>query len=117
MNCSVTFYPSYCILQDLHTRKTITNGKLCGGLYYWKQRTITSMASPILSETHSSSSIQQLKRWHQRLGHSTFGVMEKMLPNLVKRCNWADFVCDIYEYAKHKRASYPVIIIKAINYL
>ena len=32
--CSVTFYPYWCILQDLVSRKTIGLGKECNGLYY-----------------------------------------------------------------------------------
>ena len=34
LNCSITFYPHWCILQDLATRKMIGLGKQRGGLYY-----------------------------------------------------------------------------------
>ncbi|KAL0309232.1 UNVERIFIED_CONTAM: hypothetical protein Sradi_5865500 [Sesamum radiatum] len=33
-NCSVTFYPSYCVIQDLQTRRTIGSGHERGGLYF-----------------------------------------------------------------------------------
>ncbi|KAK4406517.1 Retrovirus-related Pol polyprotein from transposon RE1 [Sesamum angolense] len=33
-NCSVTFFPSYCVFQDLQTRRTIGGGHERGGLYF-----------------------------------------------------------------------------------
>ncbi|CAL8991196.1 unnamed protein product [Prunus brigantina] len=42
LNCSVTFFPSWCILQDLTTKTTIGLGKQRDGLYYfwshWRQQ-------------------------------------------------------------------------------
>lgn len=33
-NCTVTFYPSYCIFQDLQTKRMIGGGHERDGLYY-----------------------------------------------------------------------------------
>jgi len=34
LSCSVTFYPSYCVFQDLQTKKMIGGGHERDGLYY-----------------------------------------------------------------------------------
>ena len=34
LNCSLTFYPDFCVLQDLETKKMIGLGKLANGHYY-----------------------------------------------------------------------------------
>jgi len=33
-NCSVTFFPSYCVSQNLTTEKRIGSGREIGGMYY-----------------------------------------------------------------------------------
>ncbi|GKV53382.1 hypothetical protein SLEP1_g59913 [Rubroshorea leprosula] len=33
MNCSVTFFPTHCVFQDLETRRMIGSGREDGGLY------------------------------------------------------------------------------------
>ena len=34
LDCVATFYPDYCVVQDLTTRKTIGSGRQSNGLYY-----------------------------------------------------------------------------------
>ena len=50
LNCSVTFFPYWCILQDLATRRTIGLGKQCDGLYYLvalaTEKSLTNRSSP-----------------------------------------------------------------------
>ncbi|KAL6312208.1 hypothetical protein AAG906_025550 [Vitis piasezkii] len=53
LNCSVTFFPYWCILQDLATRRTIGLGKQRGGLYY-----LVALATEKSLTNHSSSTNQ-----------------------------------------------------------
>ena len=50
LNCSVTFFPYWCILQDLTTKMKIGLGKQRGGLYY-----LTALASTTSRPTIKSS--------------------------------------------------------------
>ncbi|KAH0680291.1 hypothetical protein KY284_021376 [Solanum tuberosum] len=43
LQCCMTFYPDYCLLQDLHTGKVKGIGRLEGGLYYGITRNKTIM--------------------------------------------------------------------------
>jgi hypothetical protein len=63
LNCSVSFYPSLCIFQDLKTRRMIGMGHEVGGLYYLD---LAPSVPPraLQSSTSSSSAFQ----WHCRLG-------------------------------------------------
>ncbi|KAM7503905.1 hypothetical protein LguiB_002809 [Lonicera macranthoides] len=42
LNCSITFYPHTCVLQDLETRRMIGSGEKRGGLYYLKTLAMNS---------------------------------------------------------------------------
>ncbi|KAL0370960.1 UNVERIFIED_CONTAM: Retrovirus-related Pol polyprotein from transposon RE2 [Sesamum angustifolium] len=63
-NCSVTFYPSYCVIQDLQTRRTIGTGHERGGLYFLD-------TTPPVDARALSASVSPLQ-WHSRLGHPSF---------------------------------------------
>ncbi|RVW95625.1 Retrovirus-related Pol polyprotein from transposon TNT 1-94 [Vitis vinifera] len=73
LNCSVTFFPYWCILQDLATRRTIGLGKQRDGLYY-----LVALATEKSLTNHSSSTnqpacnlaISSTDLWHSRLSHS-----------------------------------------------
>ncbi|KAK4386010.1 Retrovirus-related Pol polyprotein from transposon RE2 [Sesamum angolense] len=60
-NCSVTFYPSYCVIQDLQTRRTIGTGHERGGLYFL-DTTPLSMLAPSLPRFPLFSGILVLDR-------------------------------------------------------
>lgn len=53
LSCSVTFFPYWCILQDLATRGTIGLGKQRNGLYY-----LVALATKKSLTNHSSSTNQ-----------------------------------------------------------
>lgn len=63
LNCSVTFYPTHCVFQDLLTRKTIGGGHESDGLDYFDphlRKAAASCASP---------NKESIFRWHCHLGH------------------------------------------------
>ncbi|KAK4385641.1 Retrovirus-related Pol polyprotein from transposon RE2 [Sesamum angolense] len=58
-NCSVTFYPSYCVIQDQQTRRTIGSGHERGGLYFLD-------TTPPVDARALFASVSPLQ-WHSRL--------------------------------------------------
>ncbi|KAK4381158.1 hypothetical protein Sango_2994800 [Sesamum angolense] len=60
-NCSVTFYPSYCVIQDLQTRRTIGSDHERGGLYFLD-------TTPTVDARALSASVSSLQ-WYSRLGY------------------------------------------------
>ncbi|KAL0326609.1 UNVERIFIED_CONTAM: Retrovirus-related Pol polyprotein from transposon RE2 [Sesamum angustifolium] len=93
-NCSVTFYPSYCVIQDLQTRRTIGTGHERGGLYFLDP-------TPPVDARALSASVSPLQ-WHSRLGHPSLPTLQKLLP-----IDSARLECESCELGKHHRASFP----------
>lgn len=56
----------------------------------------------------SSSNKDAIWLHHFRLGHPSFAVLQIMFPSLFKGLNIRTFHCDICEYAKHTRVSFPI---------
>ncbi|KAL0405896.1 UNVERIFIED_CONTAM: Retrovirus-related Pol polyprotein from transposon RE2 [Sesamum latifolium] len=71
-NCSVTFFPSYCVFQDLQTRRTIGGGHEHGGLYFLDKSTPADARALF-------ASVSPLQ-WHCRLGHPSLPSLNKILP-------------------------------------
>ena len=61
LNCSVTFYPSYCVFQDLSSKKMIGGGREQNGLYYLQPL-------PPQNDFVALSKVSP-HQWHCRLGH------------------------------------------------
>ncbi|KAL0285626.1 UNVERIFIED_CONTAM: Retrovirus-related Pol polyprotein from transposon RE2 [Sesamum calycinum] len=93
-NCSVTFFPSYCVFQDLQARRTIGGGHERGGLYFLN-------TSPPIEARALSASVSPLQ-WHCRLGHPSLPTLQKVLPIKSSR-----LACESCELGKNHRASFP----------
>ncbi|XP_073302959.1 uncharacterized protein [Primulina huaijiensis] len=94
LNCSVTFYPDFCVLQDSTTKKMIGLGRQSSGLYYLIQN-----RSPHLSNTvHCVTDL-----WHRRLGHPSatpLQLLSQTIPEISFDCN---NICDVCHLAKQSR--------------
>jgi len=109
LNCHVTFYPSYCDFQDQDSGRRIGRAKEKDGLYYLEISTTPSMIKTNLSSSFLSSSNKDVIWLHHfRLGHPSFAVLKIMFPSLFKGLDIETFHCDICEYAKHTRVSFPI---------
>ena len=73
LNCSVTFFPDYCLFQDLITRKMIGSGRHENGLC------ILDQADKL---AHSSIQFPSTKEdiwlWHHRLGYPSFLLLKHL---------------------------------------
>ena len=54
------------------------------------------------------SNEEQIWFRHRRLGHPSFNVLKIVFPSLFKNVSIESLHCDICEFAKHKRSSYPI---------
>jgi len=74
LNCSITFFPYWCILQDLATRRMIGLGKQHDGLYYLsalaKKTPVNTYSSPT-KQPSCNLTISSTDLWHHRLGHAS----------------------------------------------
>jgi hypothetical protein len=91
LNCSISFYPSLCIFQDLKTQRMIGMGHEVGGLYYLD---LTPTSSRALQSSTSTSALQ----WHCRLGRPFLPTLKYQVPNLRHE---SSVPCEAFQLNKH----------------
>ena len=123
LSCSVTFFPYWCILQDLMTRKMIGLGKQRDGLYYLVataankslQATTKSPQCIPSATAHTIRPLSSTTSWHRRLGHlssSRLGFMAKTLLNFPLTSN---HICHVCALAKQTRLPFSISSISSIK--
>lgn len=87
----------------------IGSGKAHGGLYLLESGRFLSTEPETgqALQTDNTHASEQLLQWHRQLGHPSFGLMQKLFPSLFRQRNNHNFACDVCEFAKHRRVSYP----------
>lgn len=83
LNCSVTFFPSFCLFQDLVMKKIIGRGHEEGRLYRLDMDLSTvppmqQLKSATLVSVRGNRS--HLLQWHHRLGHPSLFTLKKLFP-------------------------------------
>ena len=68
LNCCVLMYPTFCLFQDILTKKIIDRGTKRGGLYYMDNCNLGAANSM----KSSNNKEHQIWMWHRRLGHPSF---------------------------------------------
>lgn len=106
LNCSVTFFPSHCVFQDLRTGRLIGSGRETGGLYQLQSKTVAALQSSI-AEDVISRQIKEIQLWHFRLGHLSFPAMKYLFPLLFQQVDIQSIKCQICHLAKHCRTQFP----------
>ena len=99
VRCRANFFATYCLFQDLLTGTTIGSARELDGLYYLDGGSISKSCNKV-----SLLQNENLKLWHNRLGHPNFNYMSRMFPSLCS--NASEFHCDSCEKAKHHRTSF-----------
>jgi len=107
-NCVVTFTDKMCIMQDRTSRTLIGAGEWKDELY-WYRGVRKAQACHVKMEN-------QLKLWHQRLGHASFKIVE-MLPDISGKCTRDELnkVCEIFEKSKQTRDKFFLSDHQALN--
>lgn len=99
IKCKVVFDSSSCLFQDQILGRTIGHAKEHSGLYYYLQSTNKSCQTVSLT---TPTRHQQIMIIHKSLGHPAFRIYVVYFLIVKKiRC----FFCDIFQMAKHQRAT------------
>ena len=105
-NCAVTFFDSYCVFQEQNSGKMIGNAKLQDGLYYFADVESEDKIAHGCSGVSSSSVRNEFFLWHNRLGHPSFNYLQKLLPELSKKLDDSQLVCENCILSKSHKNSY-----------
>ncbi|CAH9125480.1 unnamed protein product [Cuscuta epithymum] len=96
LNCTLTFFSDFCILQDLRSRKLIGKGGFHNGLYY--------LESP-RGERVAMGATLNSDLWHRRLGHASNGKLQHI--SFLKGLQQCNSFCDPCLRAKQTRLPFP----------
>jgi len=91
LNCCISFFPDYCLFQDLMTNKTIGKGHESGGLYILD----TQVPKPIACSTALSPFDV-----HCRLGHPSLPLLKQLYRQF---SSISTLDCESCQFAKHHR--------------
>ena len=69
LNCSISFFPNYCLIQELSTKRIISRGRESEGLYILDTKVPKSVAC---------SGVVTPFELHCRLGHPTLSLLKKL---------------------------------------
>ena len=106
-NCCVSFFDSHCVFQEHPSGKTIGSAKMKDGLYYFVDEDFENKQAHGYSSVSSTSVLDQIIIWHNRLGHPSFAYLKKMLPQLFNNIESSQIVCEHCILAKSHKSSYP----------
>ena len=70
LNCSVTFFDDFCVLQDCTLRTPIGAGQQRGGVYFFKDGSL---------EARQINAINSMDLWHKRLRHPSHEILSLLL--------------------------------------
>ena len=91
LNCSISFFPNYCLIQDLSTKRVIGRRHKSGGLYILETEVPMSIAC--------SGVVTQLEL-HCCLGHPSLSLLKKLYPQF---SSLSSLNCESCQYAKLHR--------------
>ena len=91
LNCSISFFPNSCLIQDLSTKWVIGRGCESGGLYILKTEVSTHVAC---------YGVVTPFELHYRLGHPSLSLLKKLYPQF---SSISSLNCESCQYAKLHR--------------
>ncbi|KAI9173831.1 hypothetical protein LWI28_007225 [Acer negundo] len=116
LNCSITFFPYWCVLQDLATRRMIGLGKQRDGLYYLvaltTQKSNTNTSSPTDRPT-CYLALSSTNLWHHRLGHVSPSRLSFIAKNFFNLSVQSNNACPICPLAKQSRLPFSPSVISS----
>ena len=92
LNCSLTCSSDRCIFQDLSSKKTIGQGSLHEGLYYFQSPSVLAVIKP-----------PSIDLWHWRLGHLSHHSLQKLSSTISFITCSNNKTCEICPQAKQCR--------------
>ncbi|KAD3640307.1 hypothetical protein E3N88_29530 [Mikania micrantha] len=100
LQCTITFFPDFCVMQDLHSRTLIRVGKCKNGLYKMG-----------MMGSKRQAMIISLDTWQKRLGHPSHSKLS--LFDFLKNVSLnSKTFCDSCVKAKFARLAFPISVTK-----
>nr|XP_009785772.1 PREDICTED: uncharacterized protein LOC104233988 [Nicotiana sylvestris] len=101
LQCFMSFYSDFFLMQDLHTGKVKGTGRMQNDLYYWRNNIHNKAPYSLASKLTLSAGL-----WHRILGHVHHRVLQQI--DICKGVNTsADRTCSICPLAKQARLPFP----------
>jgi hypothetical protein len=103
-NVYLEFHPDFFLIKDRDTRSTLLRGACRRGMY-------PLPSPPASSKQAYGVNKVPLDRWHHRLGHPSFRIVERVLRDYKLPCSFdlnKDVVCDACQKAKSHQLPYPI---------
>jgi hypothetical protein len=103
-NVYFEFHPDFFLIKDLDTRSTLLKGSCQKGMY-------PLPSTPASSKQALGVNKVPLERWHHRLGHPSFRIVERVLRDHKLPCSFdsnKDVVCDVCQRDTSRQLPYPV---------
>ena len=94
LKCYISFFPDFCLFQDLMTKKIIGRGSESGGLY---------ILDPTVPRPIACSGVTTPFETHCQLGHLSLPLLKKLCPQF---SSLLSLDCESCQFAKHYRLSY-----------
>lgn len=108
LQCSVCFFPEFCVFQDLFNGEVKGIGKEIEGLYYFSNQFHEKSASDDSKVLMTKAGDTGCMLWHNRMGHPSIKVLKQL--SLVEK-NFDVKVCDscsVCPLAKQTRLPFPL---------
>ena len=94
LKCYISFFPNFCLFQDLMTKHIIGRGRESGGLY---------ILDPIVPRLIACSGVTTPFETHCPLRHLSLPLLKKLCSQF---SSLLSLDCESYQFAKHHRLSY-----------
>ena len=111
LQCKAVFSANQCSLQEESSGKTIGTAELHDDLYIMNGAAggegLGGQSRALVTSNSTNNRDSQIMLWHSRLGHPSFGYLEKLLPRLFLNKSSKDLQCEVCQLAKHTHSSYP----------
>ena len=91
LKCYISFFPDFCLFQDLMTKKIIGRSRESGGLY---------ILDPTVPRPIACSGVTTPFETHYRLGHLLLPLLKKLCPQF---SSLLSLDCESCQFAKHHR--------------
>ena len=110
LSCFVSFYPDFCLFQDLSTGKVKGIGREKDGLYLMNSKNSTkrAVAGNTITKMECADRLNKtdLLLWHKRLGHASSTTMKEILGCKLGDCKDVIENCNVCLLARHTRLAF-----------
>lgn len=101
LQCFMSFYPDFFLMQDIHIRKVKGTSRMHNDLYYWRNNIQNKIPHSLASRMTQSTGL-----CHRRLGHVPHKILQQT-DSCKSFKTTVDRTCSICPFAKQTRFHFP----------